>query len=65
MEKSKKSRQDVEHELDQLEWAYQDSIDTLEKQVQEIADSTEEDVEALRELVQIQLGEPFPNFLSH
>ncbi|GAA5966195.1 hypothetical protein JCM3765_006084 [Sporobolomyces pararoseus] len=54
MEKSKKSRQDVEHELDQLEWAYQDSVETLERKVQGVENSTEEDVEALNQLVEIQ-----------
>ncbi|GAA5911877.1 BAR and SH3 domain-containing protein [Sporobolomyces salmoneus] len=54
MEKSKKSREDVEHELDQLEWAYSDACETIQSKFETIEGTVEDDIEALRNLIECQ-----------
>jgi hypothetical protein len=64
MEKSKKSRADAEHELDQLQWSYDDGCQSLQTKFEQIEGSTEEDSDALKRLVDAQFGELFQNFLD-
>ncbi|GAA6018037.1 hypothetical protein JCM11491_000042 [Sporobolomyces phaffii] len=51
----KLTRQDYEHEVDQLEWGYEEARRRLQTQADDIASAREQDVEALKDLITVQL----------